>query len=101
MSVTKVSLDNTSHPGRPGLDELVPSRYALKVGEIEGDGGQRWSAIAARRDVGPQRRRYRPGGLAGGQFPPTGRARVGAECGRGAERRPDHTSTLGSARTRT
>src|SRR5258706_12151067 len=27
--------DNTSHPGRPGLDELVPSRYALKVGEID------------------------------------------------------------------
>ena len=22
-----MSLDNTSHPGRPGLDELVPSRY--------------------------------------------------------------------------
>jgi glyoxylase-like metal-dependent hydrolase (beta-lactamase superfamily II) len=32
---TSLSLDNTSHPGRPGLDELVPSRYALKVGEIE------------------------------------------------------------------
>src|SRR5262245_4934815 len=30
-----MSLDNTSHPGRPGLDELVPSRYALKVGDIE------------------------------------------------------------------
>src|SRR6185503_7851033 len=30
-----ISLDNTSHPGRPGLDELVPSRYALKVGEID------------------------------------------------------------------
>src|ERR1044071_275222 len=29
------SLDNTSHPGRPGPDELVPSRYALKVGEID------------------------------------------------------------------
>jgi hypothetical protein len=28
-------LDNTSHPGRPGLDELVPSRYALRVGEID------------------------------------------------------------------
>jgi len=32
---TKTSLDNTSHPGRPGLDELVPSRYALRVGEID------------------------------------------------------------------
>ena len=35
MSVTKMRLDNTSHPGRPGRDELVPSRYALKVGKIE------------------------------------------------------------------
>jgi glyoxylase-like metal-dependent hydrolase (beta-lactamase superfamily II) len=30
-----MSLDNTSHLGRPGLDELVPSRYALRVGEID------------------------------------------------------------------
>ena len=30
-----MSLDNTSHPGRPGLDELVPSRYALRVGEFD------------------------------------------------------------------
>jgi glyoxylase-like metal-dependent hydrolase (beta-lactamase superfamily II) len=30
-----MSLDNTSRPGRPGLDELVPSRYALRVGEID------------------------------------------------------------------
>ena len=28
-------LDNTSHPDRPGRDELVPSRYALRVGEID------------------------------------------------------------------
>ena len=32
---TFTSVDNTSHPGRPGLDELVPSRYALRVGEID------------------------------------------------------------------
>src|SRR5262252_8950348 len=32
---TKMSLVKTSHPGRPGLDELVPSRYALKVGAID------------------------------------------------------------------
>src|SRR5215831_18519366 len=31
---TTISLDNSS-PGRPGLDELVPSRYALKVGAID------------------------------------------------------------------
>src|SRR5262245_20630932 len=30
-----MSLDNTSHPGRPGPEELVPSRYALRVGEID------------------------------------------------------------------
>src|SRR5215470_5974045 len=32
---TNTSLDNNSNPGRPGLDELVPSRYALKVGTID------------------------------------------------------------------
>src|SRR5262252_7999540 len=30
-----MSLDHTSHPGRPASDELVPSRYALRVGEID------------------------------------------------------------------
>src|SRR5687767_11902230 len=30
-----MSLDNTSRSGRPGPDELVPSRYALRVGEID------------------------------------------------------------------
>ena len=35
MSLTNMSLDYTSHPGRPGPDELVPSRYALRVGEID------------------------------------------------------------------
>jgi glyoxylase-like metal-dependent hydrolase (beta-lactamase superfamily II) len=28
-------LDNISHPDRPGTDELVPSRYALRVGELD------------------------------------------------------------------
>jgi glyoxylase-like metal-dependent hydrolase (beta-lactamase superfamily II) len=32
---TNMSLDYTSHPGRPGPEELVPSRYALRVGEID------------------------------------------------------------------
>src|SRR6185437_3902566 len=32
---TKKGLDKSSHPGRPGSDELVPSRYALRVGEID------------------------------------------------------------------
>ena len=35
LDSTSMSLDNTSHPGRPGPDELVPSRYALRVGEID------------------------------------------------------------------
>src|SRR5258708_10451190 len=30
-----MTLDNTSHPGLPRPDELVPSRYALKVGAID------------------------------------------------------------------
>jgi glyoxylase-like metal-dependent hydrolase (beta-lactamase superfamily II) len=30
-----MSLDNISHIDRPQLDELVPSRYALKVGDID------------------------------------------------------------------
>src|SRR5262245_8544994 len=30
-----IRLDNASHPGKPALDELVPSRYALRVGEID------------------------------------------------------------------
>ncbi len=30
-----MSLDITSHAGRPVPDELVPSRYALRVGEID------------------------------------------------------------------
>src|SRR6476620_8275309 len=30
-----MSLDKTSHSGGPGPDELVPSRYALRVGEID------------------------------------------------------------------
>src|SRR5678809_558945 len=33
--VQREAADNTSHAGRSGLDELVPSRYALKVGEID------------------------------------------------------------------
>ena len=32
---THMSLGNASHPGRPGPEELVPSRYALRVGEID------------------------------------------------------------------
>jgi glyoxylase-like metal-dependent hydrolase (beta-lactamase superfamily II) len=32
---TSMSLDDTSQLGSQGLDELVPSRYALKVGEID------------------------------------------------------------------
>jgi glyoxylase-like metal-dependent hydrolase (beta-lactamase superfamily II) len=30
-----MNLDNTSYSGRRGADELVPSRYALQVGEID------------------------------------------------------------------
>jgi hypothetical protein len=30
-----MSVDNIAHLGSQGLDELVPSRYALQVGDIE------------------------------------------------------------------
>jgi glyoxylase-like metal-dependent hydrolase (beta-lactamase superfamily II) len=32
---TNKSVDNISHLGRPATDELVPSRYAVRVGEID------------------------------------------------------------------
>jgi hypothetical protein len=32
---TNTSLDKTSHPGRPGPEELIRSGYALRVGEID------------------------------------------------------------------
>ena len=32
---TNMSLDNSPQPFRPRHDELVPSRYALKVGDID------------------------------------------------------------------
>src|SRR5215469_13244096 len=32
---TNVALDNKSRPSRTGSGELVPSRYALRVGEID------------------------------------------------------------------
>ena len=32
---TNMSLDTTAHSVRSGPEELVPSRYALKVGEID------------------------------------------------------------------
>jgi glyoxylase-like metal-dependent hydrolase (beta-lactamase superfamily II) len=35
MSLTNTSLHNTSHTGGLVPDELVPSRYALKIGEID------------------------------------------------------------------
>ena|SRR5215472_8522915 len=81
---TNKSLDNTSHPGTPEPDELVPSRYALRIGNIDvlvvSDG----CAIAAKRDVGTQRRPGRPGGLAEGDVRAAGNARLAAERGRGA-----------------
>lgn len=33
--MTVISLERTSHAGAPAPDDLVPSRYALQVGEIE------------------------------------------------------------------
>jgi len=35
MSRTEMTLDYTSRAGGPGVDELVPSRYAMQVGKID------------------------------------------------------------------
>jgi glyoxylase-like metal-dependent hydrolase (beta-lactamase superfamily II) len=35
MSLTSMSLDNNARPGRQAPDELVPSRYAVRVGDID------------------------------------------------------------------
>ena len=57
MSLANMSLDNTSHLGRPGPDELVPSRYALRVGEIDvlvrGKSGYSAPSPASRSTVRP------------------------------------------------
>src|SRR6476469_8717820 len=76
-----MSLDNISQLGGQGLDELVPSRYALRVGDIEvlviSDGVLPISAetIAYNADSAD---------LAGRQFPAAGGARVAAERSRRA-----------------
>ena len=35
MQATNINPNITSHPGRPGPEELVPSRYAVRIGEID------------------------------------------------------------------
>ena len=85
-----MSLDTTSHLVTPRPDELVPSRYALRVGDIDvmviSDGVL---PITSRHD-GHQRRLCRPVGLAQGHVPAAGDNRLAVERGRGAQRRPDH-----------
>ena len=60
-----MSMDNISHLGTHGLDELVPSRYALQVGDIDvlviSDGVLPITATTH----GDQRRRRPSCGLAG------------------------------------
>ena len=84
MSLTNMSLDNTSHPGRPRPEELVPSRYALRIGDIDvlvvSDGVLPLPTAM----LATQRRPGRPGGLAERHVPAAGRFRLGAERGRGA-----------------
>ena len=78
-----MSLDNTSHPVRPGADELVPSRYALQVGEIDvmvvSDGVLSLPGAMLGHNVDPA---VRAAWLEDMFLSPD--ARVGAERGRGA-----------------
>ena len=79
---TKMSLDKTSHPGRPGPEELRPG-YALRVGEIDAlvvsDGTMSIPASVLAVNARPGR----PRGLAG-RHVPAGEVRVAAQRGRGA-----------------
>jgi hypothetical protein len=60
-----MSLDNISQLGRQGPDELVPSRYALRVGEIDvlviRDGCYR--SQPRRSPATPTRPTWRPGSM--------------------------------------
>jgi hypothetical protein len=78
-----MSFDIASHPGRTGTDKLVPSRYALRVGEIDvlviSDGvfplpATTLATNADPADLAAARR----------QAPAAGRVQVAAERGRGA-----------------
>ena len=84
MSLTNMSLDNTSRPGRRAPEELVPSRYALRIGDIDvlvvSDGVLPLPTAM----LATQRRPGRPGGLAERHVPAAGRFRLGVERGRGA-----------------
>jgi hypothetical protein len=79
---TRDNPTDASRNKRPGPDELVPSRYALRVGEIDvlvvSDG------VLSLPGAMLAQRPGRPGGLAERHVPAAGRARVGAERGRGA-----------------
>ena len=70
---TNVSVDNTSQSGRPGLDELVPSRYALRVGEIDVMVVSDGVLSLPGEMLGHNRRPGRPRSLAEGHVPAAGR----------------------------
>ena len=79
-----MSLDNTSHAGRPGPDELVPSRYALRVGEIDvlvvSDGVLLLPGAMLAHNADPAVRAAWLNDI----VPAAGRARMGAKRARGA-----------------
>jgi hypothetical protein len=56
-----MSLIDISHPRTPGRDELVPSRYALKVGDIDvlviSDGVLPITAVTLATNAAPTSRR--------------------------------------------
>src|SRR5262245_55504122 len=104
-STTAAETGNTPHPsvkhcadkvnaryihGRPG-SELVPSRYALRVGEIDvmviSDGVLSLPGAMFGHNVDPAVR----AAWLKRHVSASRRARVGTERGHGAQRRPDHT----------
>ncbi len=79
-----MSLDIASHPGRTGTDELVPSRYALRVGEIDvlviSDGVLPLPPATLATNADPAQL----AALARRHAPTAGRVQVAVERGRGA-----------------
>ena len=79
-----MSLDYTSHPGSAKPDELVPSRYAVRVGDIDvlvvSDGVLPLPTAMLAHNVDPAVR----AAWLDGHVPAAGRFRLGAERGRGA-----------------
>ena len=79
-----LTTENSTLTQEKRTEELVPSRYALRVGEIDGRVFSDGVFDAAGRVNGHQRRPGPSGGVVGQHVPVARRVRLGAERGRRA-----------------